>query len=84
MNELTPDNGYISFVECESKVYTDILEFTKNLENNIVLDDENKQLPHNTAYPKFRKEVKINYQKDMLSRMQVVISNLLVVVFVLL
>ena len=55
LRELTPTNGYISVSECNSKIFTDILEFTKNLENNILLDVENKRLPHITAYPKFHK-----------------------------
>ena len=52
MNELTPINGYVNNT---SKIFTDILEFTRNLDNNISVDMENKRLPHITAYPKFHK-----------------------------
>ena len=54
-NELTPINGYVSVKDNTSKIFTDILEFTRNLDNNISVDMENKQLPHITAYPKFHK-----------------------------
>ena len=55
LNELTPINGYVSVKDNTSKIFTDILEFTRNLDNNISVDMENKRLPHITAYPKFHK-----------------------------
>ena len=55
LNELTPTNGYVSVKDNNSKIFTDILEFTRNLDFNISVHMENKRLPHITAYPKFRK-----------------------------
>ena len=55
LNELTPVNGYVSVKDNTSKIFTDTLEFTRNLDNNILVDMENKRLPHITAYPKFHK-----------------------------
>ena len=55
LNELTTINGYVSVKDNTSKIFTDILEFTRNLDNNISVDMDYKRLPHITAYPKFHK-----------------------------